>query len=292
MASEISLSTLAKLIAESKTELSNEIQNFRKEMDSKFNSIAGEMKAEIDTVCRRQKSVESRLDELERKSLLNDLLINGIPLTPNENMREIFVKICHKLGFAAKEYTILAIFRLKTKSTQPTIVVKFISKDARNEFFQLYLKQKNLSLLDVGFLTEKRIFIHESLTKKNVAIFKDAMVLKKETKLHTAFTHDGIVHVRSTPEGISQQILDIEQLLEFRQTKRKLHVLNTSSEGCSPEKSEAKLLKVNENSGAKSSAATSVKNSTPKAALVRQSSLGTLNNYFSKSKQQLYGDTE
>lgn len=207
-------------------------------MDEKFLGMKRELQADIDDINARHDYLEGRIDTLERESHSADLLLNGIPITPNEDLNLLFNKICTKLGFAAKDYTLLSIFRLKNKFSHPTIVLKFISQDARNAFYKLYWKSKNLNLIDVGFQTDSRIYVKESLTKSNLEIFQRAMALRREKKLYSVLTYNGCVYVKNQPEAQAVRIDSVSLLTEYNKRK-----LNNTSDSISPLTNDAKVVK-------------------------------------------------
>lgn len=82
------------------------------------------------------------------------------------------------------QYTLLSAFRTNYNTSKPPIILKSISFPARNEFYLVYMNsitKKPLILLDIGFGTQDRINIQESLSSSNAILFRKAiyMHLKK-----------------------------------------------------------------------------------------------------------------
>lgn len=292
-----SFDDLAKLMKEVKTDISNQIANFKNEMDSRFKAFRTELQTDIDVISTRQDDIDTRLDILERASLSANLLLNGVPIIENENLNELFEQLCTQIGFTPKEFTLLSIFRVKNKSKQPTIVMKFISQNARNEFYQRYWKTKNLSLIDLGFETDSRVYVQESLTKANHEIFKQAMSLKRDKKLSSVYTYNGLVYVKSQPESTGVLIDSISHLSVYNKRK-----MNDISNSLSPLENDAKLVRTNNKQNKFASAKlkstvpesnnnannknvntnVSTPKSAPKSAATRIIADGTLDHFFSK----------
>lgn len=292
-----SFDDLAKLMKEVKTDISNQIANFKNEMDSRFKAFRTELQTDIDVISTRQDDIDTRLDILERASLSANLLLNGVPIIENENLNELFEQLCTQIGFTPKEFTLLSIFRVKNKSKQPTIVMKFISQNARNEFYQRYWKTKNLSLIDLGFETDSRVYVQESLTKAKHEIFKQAMSLKRDKKLSSVYTYNGLVYVKSQPESTGVLIDSISHLSVYNKRK-----MNDISNSLSPLENDAKLVRTNNKQNKFASAKlkstvpesnnnannknvntnVSTPKSAPKSAATRIIADGTLDHFFSK----------
>lgn len=81
----------------------------------------------------------------------------------------------------------------------PVIVIKFVAKHIRNQFYGLYLarvSQQPLLTEHVNLAQGGRIFITENLTPLNQSIFNAAMNLKREKKLSKVNTSDGLVSIK------------------------------------------------------------------------------------------------
>jgi hypothetical protein len=98
----------------------------------------------------------------------------------------------------------------------PPILIKFMNKMDKSDFYNKYFKHLNLKLSDLGFeSSEKRIYISENLTKSCQAIFVEAMKLKKEGKISTVKTSFGAVFVKKVEGDNWMQIKELSNLGEF-----------------------------------------------------------------------------
>lgn len=220
---------LAALILDVKSELIGTMNNMCSELESKFFGQISRIEDSVKTIESRQDLLDDKLEEIERRTHLTDLLLDGIPWVQGEDLTNIYGAICNKIGFLTKEHTLSSIFRIrnnKQSSHQPTIVLKFISTTARNEFFRSYMKCLDLNLKDIGFDTGLRIYIKESLTKRNADIFRKAVTAKKDQQLFGVHTYNGHVYVRINKEDQPIRIISAEHF--FRITAENLST-NTSS---------------------------------------------------------------
>lgn len=113
-------------------------------------------------------------------------------------------------------YALLSVFRINHKSSKSTIILKFISLQERNQFYNLYkdaLRSKPLLLKDIGFDSNDRVMIQESLSTSNSAIFRKAMEFKKDNKLYSVYTQNGFVKIKPSSNSNAVTILKMDQLL-------------------------------------------------------------------------------
>ncbi|KAL9707703.1 hypothetical protein quinque_011221 [Culex quinquefasciatus] len=96
----------------------------------------------------------------------------------------------------------------------PPIVVAFESKYKRNEFMKAYFQKANLSLKDLGFPSDGRIYINENLSAQNYSAFQQAMGWKREKKIHSVKVSDGMVFVTTSKEAKAHQDLSTHESLE------------------------------------------------------------------------------
>lgn len=243
---------LAALIIDLRAELVGHMNDIRNDLEVNFTGQIGRIENNIKTIENRQDLFDEKLEELERKTHLTDLIMDGIPLIPKEDLRHIFHSICIKLGFLSNEHTLASIFRLRNnrQNSQPSIVIKFVSTTARNEFFGLYIKCLNLNLRDIGFEHAVRIYIKESLTKRNANIFSKAVQARKNNLLSSVHTFNGYVYIRTEKGGKSFRLHSVDDLPQFTglnpsdyaTSKRKLN-LSAGSMEIDKNSNEAKVIK-------------------------------------------------
>ena len=94
----------------------------------------------------------------------------------------------------------------------PSILLQFVFKSERNDFFRRYLATRNLSLQHLGLATKSRIYISENLTKLGRTIKGAALKLKKDGKLQSVFTRGGIVYTKVAADAEPNPIFSLNQL--------------------------------------------------------------------------------
>lgn len=203
---------LAKLISSIKLDLGKKFDEFRSDIDARFSTQIIAVKEDINIMQHRQDVLESRVDRTERLMHLTDLIANGIPKEQNEDLKTMFDQICKTINFVPKDYTLQTIFRTKNQSKFSSVIMKFISSSARNEFYTRYLKHKNLNLSDIGFTATGRIYINESLSTQHADIFRQVMILKKNNQVHSYFTQNGFVYIKLQPNEKAVRLVNSMQL--------------------------------------------------------------------------------
>lgn len=227
-------STMSKMIQEVKDDVDKRFVSLAAEVDQRFvdviasselkcNATTSEVSKELNVRVDELRAVHDyRIDNLERYSLDKDLIITGVPLENNDSPFGVLGDICRVLNCNLAENDFATAYRLRTnnanvkgKRTVP-IVVKAHSIWAKQELLSSYFKKGDLNLKDLGFQTSARIFINESLTKSNRAIFKLASEAKKSKMIIKYFTRNGLVHVQrceNSKLSCIRHISDLEQML-------------------------------------------------------------------------------
>jgi len=132
-----------------------------------------------------------------------ELRIHGVPACDNENLIDLFYKLCASAKIAKP--SISSIRRLKpqrnNKITDGAILVKLASPQIRNDTLRLLAEfrkstKKQLSLKHVGFDSTAPIYVNEQLTQSNHKILNTAIRIKKHNNnIHSVFTRRGIVNI-------------------------------------------------------------------------------------------------
>lgn len=145
------------------------------------------------------------LAAVDRSMRCNDLIVSGVPYITGENLPNYFVNWCKSLGYVDEFIPIVDIKRL-TKNT-PTngtiylILIQFAITVQRNEFYTRYLRTRKLSLTDIGFSTDRRVFVNENLVPAARELRTKALHMKKKGELAGVFTRMGVVYVKRRRPG-------------------------------------------------------------------------------------------
>lgn len=161
-----------------------------------------------------------RIDKLERLALANEIIISGVPVEHNDNPWGVVGDIIKATNCNIQQRDVAAVYRTKANNSNSSknysvpIVVKMYDVWAVRELFSCYFKKANLSLNDIGFKSNARIFINESLTKANRDIFRLAVEAKKANHIVKFHTRNGLVHVK---RQVNSKPISMQHIGELRQ---------------------------------------------------------------------------
>lgn len=228
------LERLSTDLADVKTTISNLETALLAKVDEKLSTLNSKI-AQIDTALHslhsRVEILESgnstchhmlaRMEHLERQSISGDLILTGVPENKDENLRDIFGRLCSHLN--CEEIVPHSVFRVPQKSglkKGSSIIVKLGSAiEKKFVMKQLFTKLRTnkittpatsnnsatpnncLRLRHIGFDSDAVIFLNESLAPADYAIRRAANILKKEGKLAAVFTLNSRVFIKRSMES-------------------------------------------------------------------------------------------
>lgn len=172
-----------------------------------------------------------KFDDIHRQLRRDEAVVLRVPFKENEDPRKLFISILDALQLPREQFvnaTIRRISRVNPQSSSrkvvsPPIVITFESKFKRSEFMLAYFRKKNLSIRDLGFPSDDRVYINENLSAQNHAAFQIAMGWKREKKVHSVKVSDGMVFVNTSKDSKSirvfhhTRLLDEQNIAEHRQ---------------------------------------------------------------------------
>lgn len=151
-----------------------------------------------------------RLDDIHRQLRRDEVVVMRVPFKENEDLRKHFVAILTTLNLPPEHFSNVMLRRISRPKPQASssrkiatspIVVAFESRCRRNEFMKAYFQKTNLSLKDLGFPADDRIYINENLSAQNYSAFQLAMGWKREKKIHSVKVSDGMVFISTSKEA-------------------------------------------------------------------------------------------
>lgn len=209
------------------------INNVKTEMESRMVSISTDIEnrcinlneatsTKIDVI---QQDTESRFNNLERELLRNEIIVTGVPASYGEIVMDIVSDICNAINSNINGSDIVSAFRLPTTKSNngrhrngrssehsSPIITRLSSDWAKQNFISAYFKRKDLNTRDLGFQSNARIYVNESLTKHNRAIFKAATEAKKSKSIIKCYKRNEIVHIQLQEDGKIFRINCIDHL--------------------------------------------------------------------------------
>ena len=148
---------------------------------------------------RRDKQHYATLNNQEQYTRREMVEVNGIPNVPNENTKEIILNLAKKMNIKLNPSSFDVIHRLSDKDFAP-IIIKFSTRTDRNVFYDARSQLKNLTIQDLGYdpnpNTKNKIYINESLTKKNKIVYKAAREECTKLNYRYCWTKNGGIYAR------------------------------------------------------------------------------------------------
>lgn len=189
-----------------KSDLSADIQKLREDCNKSLCELAT-------TVEKNKANTTQALDFVTR---MDDLIVSGVPFSDGENLVEYFYAWCRALGYKDNNYPLVDIRRLSSKKLEngngAVILVQFAFTVHRNEFFARYMRTRTLSLTTIGFSVDKRIFVNENLGPTAREIRSKALKMKKEGKLRSVVSRNGVVCVKRNSDDRDVPVSSINDL--------------------------------------------------------------------------------
>lgn len=191
------------------------IDEVRKDLSLQITDLYKAVNAQFNTTNNEIKMAKSQIDDVQRQLYLNDVIVTGVPVTNNERLLDIFQLMCVAVGFSCSGNEINNIFRIPGKTKARPIIVKFTTNFAKNGFTRQYFQHKTLSLKDIGIDASNRIFVNDCLTKINRAIYKEAILKKKQGIFSSVSTRNGYVMVKKNPGDGPNKLTSTESLQQL-----------------------------------------------------------------------------
>lgn len=221
------LTTAIGIVTRKLDEIGKKVDDTNNKVDETNNKV-DEMKkileTRVETLELKVDDIESRLEIVERmmdhqhdnSRRVNNLLLNGVPYSTGENIREIFNAVAAKLGFATPPDA--DVFRMKgNDDNKRPVVLKFSTEFHKNQFLGRYYKvSKSLDLSVVkGYEDKKsRLFLQHDFTTTQYKLFREALKQKKEGVVKSVRVTDGSVSVKFAEDGPAWKFSTDAALLE------------------------------------------------------------------------------
>ena len=162
------------------------------------------------------------LDNLEQYTRKNSLEFHGIPANSYQSTEEAVVKLAAALDVQVTPSDIEISHKLKRKSGANAIIAKFCSHKIKTKLYKQRTKLKNIKASDLfpGYAAaaarfNDRLFINENLTSYRRGLVDAANRKRRDGCIHSIWTMDGKLFVKTSPEGNPVRIFtenDLEYL--------------------------------------------------------------------------------
>lgn len=157
-------------------------------------------------------------DRLEQYTRKNSLEFHGIPESAYNSTEEAILKVAEALEVPVNSDDIEISHKLNTRGNK-AIIAKFISHKAKTNLYRARTKLKHVKLADLfpdsSYATKvqsTRIFINENLTSYRRRIMSRANEKRRDGELLSAWSMDGTIYVKTSPNGKPIKIIELEDL--------------------------------------------------------------------------------
>lgn len=164
------------------------------------------------------KNLEDRVNEMEQYSRTKNIEIKGVEECVNENLKQVVVKIAHKVGeVGITENDIDSVHRIGNMNNRnpKDIIVQFKDRVSRN---RLLLKRKER--IRSNEVAEGRkdnvVYINEHLTAYNKQLFWQAKVKSKELNFKFVWSKEGKIFIRKSEREKAYRIRNEEDLTKIK----------------------------------------------------------------------------
>ncbi|KAF0294022.1 hypothetical protein FJT64_000789 [Amphibalanus amphitrite] len=195
--------------------------------DGEFQSILKEIvaeamavkDAEIADLRDQLKKATTHINELEQYSRRLCVNVSGVPETPNESTDQIIMDLGKMAGVTVTPADLDRTHRIgKGTGGSPRIIIaRFTNFSKRQEFYNSrreLRKPRPVRGSVVSTESAGKTFISDNLTRDNQHTMYVARCLKKEGKLHSAWTDVGRMKIRLREGGPTKIIRSLEELRE------------------------------------------------------------------------------
>jgi len=134
-------------------------------------------------------------------------------------LKRLLWKLQKRLKCQSNLMTLIEIVhKLKRKGNKP-IIVKFLSHKVRSKLYKSRAKLRNISVPNLfptstaaTRVASDRIFLNENLTSSRRRIINKASEMRRDGDLISAWSLDGKIYVKTSPEGRPIKIDELQDL--------------------------------------------------------------------------------
>jgi len=147
--------------------------------------------------------LENQINNIDNYGRRQNLEIQGIPFSPEENTKEIAYNALKKIKEDIKMDDLDLVHRLGREKNKEgkinetrAIIVRFKARQIRNAVFENRRKLYELTCENLGYDNKNHFFINENLSPPTKTLFYEANKLKKELNWKYIWTKNGSIYLR------------------------------------------------------------------------------------------------
>jgi hypothetical protein len=163
------------------------------------------LKMSIQQLERSVTTLDQAHNNLEQYGRTECIEISGIPAPgpgQSENVNAVVSNVGKLIGVEVKREDISVCHRLpqlkgyKGKINEPLIIVKFVRREVKEKFYRARCKLRSKTTKDIGYYVENNIYLAESLTERNKALFRSCLDVKSNKNCKFIWTSNRIIYLR------------------------------------------------------------------------------------------------
>ena len=159
-------------------------------------------------------------DQIEQYTRKNSIEIHGIPEELYTSTNEVVTKLAQKLNVPISTEDIDISHKLYNGKDKPkSIIVKLISHQKKTELYKKRVQLKNVKVSDLfpnssaaAITQSERLFINENATRYRKHLMKKANQRRKDEMLHSVWSMDGKIFVKTSLDGVPIRIFSEQDL--------------------------------------------------------------------------------
>ena len=166
---------------------------------------------------------DEQIDDVQQYLRRDCVEITGIPVTSQDNAKSIAMEVGDLMGVRVEENDISTAHRLPaSKNVTNRIIVKFVNRDKRNEFYQNRRMLVNKSPKDLPLISNEinnragKIHVNESLTANRKKLFGEINSFRKQQNYKYLWTMNGKILLR---QNENSRIYGFNKASEFEAFK-------------------------------------------------------------------------
>lgn len=226
--------TMKKLFNDFKREMKNDMRDFEVSLEfnnSKLNDLIkkmGTMQNTINSMAEKQEKLELEnkslrmkvnqleisVDEMDQYSRIKNIQIDGVPVTRDEDLKEVVKTMGQKIEVNIKTEDIDAIHRIPSRSNAnpEPIVVQFVTRQMKENVVKKS-KEKRVCTDDLNMqCANKPVFVNEHLTRKRKNIMFEARKLKNEKNYKFLWSRNGKILIKKNETSTTIQLNSLDDL--------------------------------------------------------------------------------
>jgi hypothetical protein len=214
-------------LAEKYDSMLESLQSTKKQVSELDQSLKQKEK-KIDELEKVLKEQDVKLDEMHQYSRRDCIEITGIPVTSNDNPKQLTVELGELMGIAnISEHHISIAHRLpSTRNVKDRLIAKFVHREMRDEFYRRRGRLAGKTSNDLPLISREydqsttstrpnKIHINESLTAYRKRLFGKSNHFKRDKHFKYIWTANGKILLRESDSSPIHVFTRVEEFHEF-----------------------------------------------------------------------------